>query len=409
VSPTGGVGNGDTPYTYTINPNIGMQPMPGEFTGLSAGTYTITATNSNSYTAATVVSIVAPPALTISTSFVNAPCIPGTGSASATGAGGTPFLGSYLYTWYDASNTAIDFDDSVGVLLPGTYTVTAEDGNACLVNSTVTITLLKGTKLAAKVLLAGNYNATSMLMTDDLRALNLIPTVEPYSSGIYTSAFSHVGGGGSETTTAAALAVTGNNAIVDWVFIQLRDKTNNNIVLHTKSALLQRDGDIVDVDGTSAVNLSDVCPDDYFVTIKHRNHVGVMTAGVMSFAYNATTSVDFTNTSTALFVRPAPNANNAPLTGATRIMGGRRALYAGNAGINPAAIARFITYNASVNSDRYKLLEATGPTGTISGYSVFDCDLNGTARFNGITPDRLVILNNCNNSNTIIVHEQTPN
>jgi len=46
---------------------------------------------------------------------------------------------------------------------------------------------------------------------------------------------------------------------------------------------------------------------------------------------------------------------------------------------------------------------------TLTGYSLYDCDLNGYARFNGLSPDRLVIYLNCGNSNTNIVNEQTPN
>ena len=86
-----------------------------------------------------------------------------------------------------------------------------------------------------------------------------------------------VGVGGGESTTAPILAVTGNDAIVDWVFIELRDKTAAGTVVATRAALLQRDGDIVSPsDGISPIAFSNNIPGNYFISIRHRNHLGVM-------------------------------------------------------------------------------------------------------------------------------------
>ncbi|MCB0811724.1 MAG: hypothetical protein KDB87_00895, partial [Flavobacteriales bacterium] len=79
---------------------------------------------------------------------------------------------------------------------------------------------------------------------------------EPYTSLGYV----HVGDGGNESTTAGVLAATGNDAIVDWVVLELRDANDPTTVVNTRSALLQRDGDIVDTDGSSPVAM--MVPDD---------------------------------------------------------------------------------------------------------------------------------------------------
>jgi hypothetical protein len=88
-------------------------------------------------------------------------------------------------------------------------------------------------------------------------------------------------------------------------------------------------------------------------------------------------------------------------------------MYAGNCNITTVANSRFISSNSTVTSDRTALFNYTGFTGSINGYSIFDCDMNGTARFNGLNPDRLTILLNCvnnaNSTNNVIVNEQTPN
>ncbi|MBP7516075.1 MAG: metallophosphoesterase family protein, partial [Flavobacteriales bacterium] len=126
-------------------------------------------------------------------------------------------------------------------------------------------------RLDLKVMLAGPYDAPSGLMRDDLRTAGLIPLAQPY-----TGIFTHVGEGGGETIQPLVLAVTGNNAIVDWIFVELRDKSNPSVVLDTRAALLQRDGDVVDLDGVSPLRI--VAPiGSYHVAVRHRNHLGAMT------------------------------------------------------------------------------------------------------------------------------------
>jgi hypothetical protein len=261
--------------------------------------------------------------------------------------------------------------------------------------------------LSAKVFLSGCYDSISGLMHDSLRSKNLIPLTEPYSSAPYNLYFNTVNSGG-EVTTLPIFTATGTDAIVDWVFIELRSKNDSTIVVATRSALLQRDGDVVDVDGISAVKFNGINIDDYFIAIKHRNHLGVMTK-FKQLISSAGTNIDFTSLSTPLHQFAGKNGNPSPLTGAAKIITNKRALYAGNANLNIGLNAnKFITYTSFSNSDRTSLFNAAGPSGTINGYSVFDVDLNGFARFNGLNPDRLVILNTCINSNSIIVKEQIP-
>jgi len=121
------------------------------------------------------------------------------------------------------------------------------------------------------------------LMRDDLREDNLLPVTSPYTDGLTAGGF--------------AFNFTGVNAIVDWVWIELRDANDTTQVAYSRSALLQRDGDIVDVDGTSVLDFSTE-EDTYYVVIKHRNHLGIMTSSAITFVENDTVSLDFsTNTS----------------------------------------------------------------------------------------------------------------
>ncbi|MEL6941572.1 MAG: hypothetical protein AAFO82_02810, partial [Bacteroidota bacterium] len=84
-------------------------------------------------------------------------------------------------------------------------------------------------------------------------------------------------GGGTEEFDPMILVNTGNNAIMDWAFIELRPTGLPQAdPIATRAALVQRDGDIVDMDGVSPVEFKNI-PDDYYIAVKMRNHLGVMT------------------------------------------------------------------------------------------------------------------------------------
>ncbi len=135
--------------------------------------------------------------------------------------------------------------------------------------------------LALKVFLQGpllNPNTgEESLMRDDLRVAGYIPTMSPYTDAL--------------TCEASVFDTTGENAIVDWIWVELRDQTDNTLVSYSRSALLQRDGDVVGVDGVSALDFSTV-DDTYYVAINHRNHLGIMSIG--TFTFGSTNNIDFT-------------------------------------------------------------------------------------------------------------------
>jgi hypothetical protein len=441
--------------TVNVTANGGTAPFTGTGTfTVSAGSYSYTVTDANGCTATTsgVVNTIADstqPTIYFQAAADTIKVCSGTGVnlgtpatadncsvASVTNNAPTTFpVGTTTVTWTvtDASGntatanqtvivfapiptTTVNVTEFFSYVIPGTTTTITTSGtynqvyaaaNTC--DSTVIYNVtIKGLALCAKAFLSGPYDANTGLMTDSLRTKGLLPLSTPYGSGIYTSGYTSVNNISTETTTSAVLAVTGNNAIVDWVFVQIRSKADSSIVLGTRSALIQRDGDIVDMDGTSSLKFADFLPDNFFVSVKHRNHIGIMTANKYALSLTAN-CIDFTTTSTPLFVQPGKKGNPAPLTGPTRIQNGVRTLYAGNCNISTALTRRFITYNVLTTSDRNELYVVTGGTNTLNGYSVYDMDMNGFARFNGLFPDRNVILSNCAGSNNLITNEQTPN
>ncbi len=152
-----------------------------------------------------------------------------------------------------------------------------------------------GYPLPAKVILEGAYSSSSGLMDDYFRTSNLLPVTEPYSG---RANFTHLGGGGGETFLPALLSgISNNNSISDWMFLELRSKTNPATIIATRAALLQRDGDIVEMDGTSAMRFK-VPKDDYYLALRHRNHLGFSTTNVVALS-NLTPNLNFTNNSVA--------------------------------------------------------------------------------------------------------------
>ncbi|MEM9885522.1 MAG: hypothetical protein AAF849_06485 [Bacteroidota bacterium] len=130
---------------------------------------------------------------------------------------------------------------------------------------------LVGLNLHAKVALEGAYEENMATMRDDLRQNNLIAIQEPFT----TLGFSHSNGGGGEIIESGVLDITGEDAIVDWIFIRLEDEAGN---FYTRSALIQKDGDVVDVNGVSPVAFPDLLEGFYQIELRSKNHLAIRTA-----------------------------------------------------------------------------------------------------------------------------------
>jgi hypothetical protein len=239
--------------------------------------------------------------------------------------------------------------------------------------------------VSPKVFLQGPFNTGTGVMGDNLRTLNLIPITEPYTA---TSGFIHSGSGGAETSTAAIVgsgAPAGNDAIVDWVFAQLHDG-GTGAVIGTRAVLVQRDGDLVDTDGVSPVNMAGFAAGNYFVSVRHRNHLGVRTAATLGLAKTTTTAYNFTTAQTQAF--PGAVANNPMAALAPTAFFG---MWGGDANGN-----RNVRYSGAAN-DNNQLLNITlggNVAGVITNtYNRSDLNMNGNVRYSGAANDNNVLLN----------------
>lgn len=236
----------------------------------------------------------------------------------------------------------------------------------------------------ARALLQGAYN-TGGLMFDNLRTSpSLIPNADPYRSVPYNTAFTHVANSINENAPAAVFNdLANNNNIVDWVFLQLR---NGSTVLQTRSALIQKDGDIVDVDGVSPVTFNNIASGNYTIAVRHRNHLGLSTdpaSYIPSFGETKSTAalVDFST-------RPDSDIFGTAGT-AYATTGGFNLLWAGNAFID------IITAYSGPNNDKDYILSAGlggNASATVTGYNVSDINMNRTVTYSGPGNDKDFLL-----------------
>ena len=225
--------------------------------------------------------------------------------------------------------------------------------------------IFRAQPLNLRAYLGGPFSESLPPQKDDLRSLGFLPIIDPYGSG--------------KITTPEVLAISDDNAIVDWVLVEIRSADDSANVVSSVSALLQKDGDIVNVDGVSSPVVG-LDSGQYYIAVRHRNHLGVMTASAINLSGGAST-IDFTSTATATY------GSSAQVQVGTKML-----LWAGDATGNGT-----IKYTGSGN-DRDPIILAIGgttPNNTVSNvYDRRDTNLDGVIKYTGSGNDRDIILTN---------------
>jgi hypothetical protein len=276
--------------------------------------------------------------------------------------------------------------------------VTTNTGSLSGINKFLTV--------GSRAFLQGAYDATTGLMNDNLRTLPFgssastanFPSTDPYRVAPYNAVFTHVSNTDVETITSGTVVTAQSIAadnIVDWVFLELRNlnASPGNGIVQTRSALIQKDGDIVDVDGVSPVTFNNLPNGNYIVAVRHRNHLGLSIDQSSPRSLNETKSTAFTTN--VIDVRTATDpqlfGTNTAFTTATHpVLGTVNLLWGGNANSNTQT--RF----SGLNNDRDFLLITTlsnNPANFINNvYHAADLNMNRAVRFSGLNNDRDYLL-----------------
>ena len=366
--------------TFTIDGNAATVFNPG---ALSLGSHLVqySATDNNGCSGSTIKTVVIQQPV-----VANAGPDQTGGTATFTMAANAATPGTGMWTVVSGTVTINNASSptTAVTIVTGTTAVlrwTITNGS-CVTFDDVMITR-NGVKVQLRAFLQGTYAADQGKMRDNLRQLALIPKASPYGTG--------------QTTTATVLAVSGTNAIVDWVKVEIRDATNHSNILATTSALIQVDGDIVDVDGVSTVPFNSIAPGNYFVAIKHRNHLGIMTANAIPLTI-ASPLYNFTLSATAAFKNPM--VTNNPMA----LMIGRYCMWGGD--VNGDAIVRY----SGLSNDNTALLQGClggNPALVIPNvYSNCDLNMNGNVRYSGPSNDNTFLLQTILGSNAALILSQ---
>ncbi|OQX72173.1 MAG: hypothetical protein B6D61_14840 [Bacteroidetes bacterium 4484_249] len=163
--------------------------------------------------------------------------------------------------------------------------------------------------LDLKLMTEGAFNGTNM--NTNLNTSGLIPLSQPFNSSPWNY-------NGTESVSPIP-----NSNIVDWVLIELRDATDASLalpgtIIARQAAFLLNDGSIVDTSGTSVPVFNHSLVHSLFVVIRHRNHLGIMSAYPLTES-GGIYSYDFTT--------PAGQAYNS----GQKNIGGIYVMYSGDA------------------------------------------------------------------------------
>ncbi|MCD4734639.1 MAG: cytochrome c family protein [Bacteroidales bacterium] len=146
--------------------------------------------------------------------------------------------------------------------------------------------------LDLKANLEGPFNGTEM--NTILNTSGYIPLSQPYN----TTPWNYTG-------TEAVASIPGPD-VVDWILVELRDTTSaalasGQTIIATKAALLLKDGSIVETDGQSILQFTNINVNySLFVVLWHRNAIGIMSAFPL-VETGGVYSYDFTDDATKVY------------------------------------------------------------------------------------------------------------
>lgn len=187
------------------------------------------------------------------------------------------------------------------------------------------------------IFLQGSY-VSGGSMTHSLSAN--IPLVSPYDGEVIS-----------------ALPDVSPNYIVDWVNVQLRTGIANSTTVQSANAFLLQNGSLVDVLGNRSLPFYSTAGNEYYIVIKHRNHLAIMSSVPHAFSNNPA-SVPSINLSVS------GSVYGGDILGFKQVETGVYALYAGDADRNGVV--------EPIDSNNYWRLQVG-----LGGYYSADFNLDG--------------------------------
>ncbi len=151
-----------------------------------------------------------------------------------------------------------------------------------------------GVDLSLKVFLQGNFSTSSSTMTTTLNSNGALPIKQPYN----VTPWNHNGGElVSDLDSSPANSIPdfyeNNPNITDWILVELRTGTDANTKVAERAGFVLNDGTVVGPDGSSPLRFG-VKEGSYYIVVKHRNHLTIMSKDPVALNNATITSYDFT-------------------------------------------------------------------------------------------------------------------
>jgi hypothetical protein len=214
------------------------------------------------------------------------------------------------------------------------------------------INLSEPVAINVRTMLEGAHSVNGVMSTV-LHTQGLLSTTDPYGKDVHVA------------------DIPAN--VVDWVLLELRSATNPAIIIADTVGFLTTTGEVVALDGKGQILMSpnSVTPGEYYIAIRHRNHVAIMSSMPIELFQKSSPLYDFTTGQNKAF-----SSTQAPmirLSSGPDIFG----MVAGDA-----------NQDGIVNSvDRVNVRNGIGSTGRLSEE---DMSLDGTID----ASDKLITLTN---------------
>lgn len=224
-------------------------------------------------------------------------------------------------------------------------------------------------ELNIKCFLQGAFQGNNLMNTN---LTNLLPNDQPYNCSPWLYP-------GNEHIDSVP------SNMVDWILVELRDSSDYNVLYETKAGVLFSDGSIKAPDLQDGIRFY-VDSGYYYVAIRHRNHISVMTEQAVFLA--SQTFLDFTDT---ISLKPYSGASQAQIELEPGVWG----LICGD--VNRDGRLQY----SGPDNDRQEIIQtilnttaSTNITSVINGYYVEDLNLNGEVKYSGPNNDGSVIIQN---------------
>lgn len=250
-------------------------------------------------------------------------------------------------------------------------------------------------QLRLRAMLQGAYDPASGLMRATLAQKGFLPTMQPY--GDLRTAFGYGSSTGvplpfdykgDETLGQAALKAQGNDAPVDWVLVELRDAADPRQRRGAVAALVQRDGDVVDAEtGEAVLRIHGVADGSYYVMLRHRNHLAVMTAAPLALARTTAPAIDFAASTTPVYGGEA----------ARKLRGAVALLWVGDANNSNSIISSGAGSDVSIILGAILVAPENAKVNTgfrLPGYYATDLSMDGLTIYTGANNDVNLLLSN---------------